>query len=233
MSARRIDLLRAVRFKAKKEYHFRVRRNTDPLAKYGHTYQYFLNYLEAKPKASVMEMDTVYGLQSESTKLLTFFHRKSHLQFGILIPNLFPSSVSIALNRLQHQLGTYFSLLFEVILADNGLEFDDLIKAVIKPLTGEVLSQVFYTRPYNSGDKGGCERNHELFRYLVPKGRGLTDFIQKDINFMFSMINSYPRESLNWKTPIDVFKQYFPKEILSLLSIKKIPLNQLNLKKIK
>jgi IS30 family transposase len=85
--------------------------------------------------------------------------------------------------------------------------------------------------PYNSGDKGGCERNHELFRYLVPKGRGLSDLMQEDIDFMFSMINSYPRESLNWKTPIDVFKQLYPKDILDILHLKKVPLEEVTLKR--
>jgi hypothetical protein len=47
---------------------------------------------------------------------------------------------------------------------------------------------------------------------------------------MFSMINSYPRESLSWKTPIDVFRQFFPKEVLDLLSLKKVPLEDVSLK---
>jgi IS30 family transposase len=176
-------------------------------------------------------MDTVHGLMSEEPKLLTFYHRQSHLQFGVLIPNLRPASVTNVIGLLQKKLGVLFQPLFEVILADNGNEFDELIPAAIDSETGEVYSNVFYTRPYNSGDKGGCERNHELFRYLVPKGHGLSDLMQKDIDFMFSMINSYPRESLKWKTPIDVFKQYFPKDILDLLSIKSVPLENVTLKR--
>jgi IS30 family transposase len=231
LSARRIDLLRAVAFKAKKEYAYRRPGSKDPLAKFGHTYPHFLDYVKAHSEASIIEMDTVHGLISEELKLLTFYHRQSHLQFGVLIPDLLPASVSRVLGNLQKGLGVLFPPLFEVILADNGLEFDGLISASVHPETGEVLSDVFYTRPYNSGDKGGCERNHELFRYLVPKGRGLSDLMQEDIDFMFSMINSYPRESLNWKTPIDVFKQFFPKEILEILSLKKVPLDEISLKR--
>jgi IS30 family transposase len=176
-------------------------------------------------------MDTVHGLKSEDTKLLTFYHRQSHLQFGILIPNLKPNSISKVMKSLQKKLGIHYHLFFKCILAYNGIEFDDLITASIDDITGEVLSHVFYTRPYNASDKGGCERNHELFRYLVPKGHGLSDLMQEDINFMFSMINSYPRESLNWKTPIDVFIHHFPKDFLTILSIKKIPLDSINLKR--
>ena len=231
LSVQRVDLLRAVRFKAKKEYSYRRPSNKNPLAKYGHTYQYFLEYLKSNRKASIIEMDTVHGLQSEETKLLTFYHRQSHLQFGILIPDLKPASVSKVMKSLQEKLGIHYHLFFKIILADNGPEFDDLMTACIDDMTGEVLSNVFYTRPYNASDKGGCERNHELFRYLVPKGHGLADLMQEDINFMFSMINSYPRESLDWKTPIDVFVHHFPKDLLIKLSMKKIPLDCINLKR--
>ena len=230
LEARRIDLLRAVGFKAREQYDRRRPSDRDPLAKFEHTYQYFLDYLQVHPLASIIEMDTVHGLRSEKEKLLTFYHRASHLQFGVLIPGLEPGFVTKVLADLRARLGNLFSTLFEVILADNGLEFDELIPASVDAGTGEVLSQVFYTRPYRSGDKGGCERNHELFRYLVPKGRGLADFMQEDINFMFSKINSYPRESLNWETPIDVFNRFFPKEVLEKLQIRLIPLDKINLK---
>jgi transposase, IS30 family len=230
LSVRRIDLLRAVSFKTKKAYGLRRPSSANPLLKFGHTYPYFLDDVKAHPETSIIEMDTVHGLASETCKLLTFFHRQSHLQFAVLIPNLSPVSVTRVLRTLQTLLGPMFSALFEVILADNGIEFDDLISAAVQSDTGEILSRVYYTRPYRSGDKGGCERNHELFRYLVPKGHKLSDFNQKDIDFMFSMINSYPRESLSWKTPIDVFRQFFPNEILDLLAQKKVPLENVSLK---
>jgi IS30 family transposase len=230
LGARRIDLLRAVSFKVKKQYGIRRPSSQNPLAKFEHTYQYFLDYVQVHPRSSIIEMDTVYGLMSEERKLLTFYQRQSHLQFAVLIPNLYPASVSRVLVDLQRRLGIHFSTLFDVILADNGPEFDELIPTAVHSVTGEILSHVFYTRPYRCGDKGGCERNHELFRYLVPKKHGFSDFMQEDINFMFSMINSYPRESLNWKTPIDVFKQLFPKEILDQLHIQPVPLAEINLK---
>lgn len=231
LKIRRIDLLRAVSFKVKKQYESRRPSSNNPLLKFGHTYPCFLDYVKTHPEVTIIEMDTVHGLMSEEPKLLTIYHRQSHLQFGILIPNLRPSSVSHVVRNLQKTLGNRYQPLFEVILADNGSEFDELIPTSIDSETGEVFSNVFYTRPYNSGDKGSCERNHELFRYLVPKGHKLSDLTQKDIDFMFSMINSYPRESLKWKTPIDVFKQYFPTDILDLLSIKKIPLEDVTLKR--
>lgn len=231
MSIRRIDLPRAATFKVRNAYALRRPSEARPLLKFGHTYPYFLDHLKAHPEASVIEMDTVHGLAKEERKLLTFYHRQSHLQFAVLIPDLCPSSVSNVVRTFQRRLAPWFSSLFDVILADNGVEFDDLITTSVDSETGEVLSRVFYTRPYRAGDKGGCERNHELFRSFVPKGHGLSELTQKDIDFMFSMINSYPRESLNWKAPIDVFKHYFPEETLDLLSLRKVRLEDLTLKR--
>jgi IS30 family transposase len=231
LSIRRIDLMRAVSFNPNKLYRYKRRANQDPLAKYGHTYHYFKEYLDLNPQVSIMEFDTVHGIQNESTKLFTIFHRLTHLQLGFLIPNLNPASINNVLHSLQNTLSHDFQALFQVILADNGIEFDQLIDSSINNETGEVLSRVFYTRPYCSGDKGACERNHELFRYIVPKGHKLSDFNQKDINFIFSMINSYPRKSLNWKTPIDVFLKSFPKRILDALSINAIPLDDINFRR--
>jgi IS30 family transposase len=231
LSIRRIDLMRAVSYNPNKLYRYKRRTNQDPLAKYGHTYHYFQEYLDLNPQASIMEFDTVHGIQNESTKLFTIFHRSTHLQLGFLIPNLNPASINNVLHSLQNALSHDFQALFQVILADNGIEFDQLIDSSINNETGEVLSKVFYTRPYCSGDKGACERNHELFRYIVPKGHKLSDFNQKDINFIFSMINSYPRKSLNWKTPIDVFLKSFPKRILDALSINAIPLDDINFRR--
>lgn len=231
LSIRRIDLLRAVSFKVKKQYRYIRRKNSNPLAKYGHTYNLFKDYINANPQASVIELDTVHGVQNEKTKLLTIYHRFTHLQLGFLIPNLNPTSVNKIIRSLQSKLSDNFQILFEVILADNGIEFDQLMDCSVNTDTGEVLSHVFYTRPYRSGDKGACERNHELFRYIVPKGHKLSDFNQKDINFIFSMINSYPRKSLNWKSPIDVFLETYPKALLDSLSIQLIPLDDINFKR--
>lgn len=231
LSTRRIDLLRAVTFKVKNQYRYSRRKNSNPLAKYGHTFNFFKDYMITHPQASVIEMDTVYGIKDEDTKLLTIFHRSSHLQLGFLIPILIHSSVDKIIRSLQKSLSTHYHILFEVILADNGLEFDNLIHSSVDSASGEILSHVFYTRPFCSGDKGACERNHELFRYIVPKGHNLSDFNQKDINFIFSMINSYPRKSLNWKSPIDVFLKSYPKSLLDALDLQPIPLDDINFRR--
>ena len=121
--------------------------------------------------------------------------------------------------------------IFSIMLCDNGPEFDKMNELEIDKETGEVFGKVFYTRPYQSGDKGSCERNHELFRYVIAKGKSLDDLTQDDLNFIFSNINSYPRKSLNYQCPVDMINKLMGKEFASKLGILKVPFKNLTFKK--
>lgn len=230
LSAKRIDLRRAVTYKVKKQYRYKRPHGYDPLVKFGHTHGFFLDYIKTNPKASIMEFDTVHGLATEKKKLLTIYHRETHFQIGVMIESIKENSVNKALLNIRKLLGSAFSSIFEIILADNGFEFDGLMDHSIDIKTGQVLSQVFYTKPYCSGDKGGCERNHEFFRYFIPKGNSIEHLSQDDVNMMFSHINSYPRESLNWKSPIDVFKKKYSIHVLNKLGYQKVDVLDINFK---
>lgn len=230
LSVRRIDLRRAVKYKVKKQYSRKRPYLYDPLVKYGHTHSFFLEHIKTMPESSIIEFDTVHGQKTDKAKLLTMYHRQSHFQIGILIKDNHALTVKKALINMQVLLGDDFPKIFEVILADNGFEFDELMKASISKETGEVLSHVFYTKPYCSGDKGGCERNHEFFRYFIRKGKSIQNLTQADVDRMFSQINSYPRKSLDWKCPLDLFKKMFSVDIIAKLNYQKVDVSHINFK---
>lgn len=76
------------------------------------------------------------------------------------------AGVNKALSELIQTLYTSNHLFFDCLLTDNGSEFQSL------PLLettdeGEILTWVFYFDPYSSFQKGGCERNHSLIRYVI------------------------------------------------------------------
>ena len=116
-------------------------------------------------------------------------------------------------------------------MCDNGIEFDDAQELEVDEETAEVVGHVFYTRPYCSGDKGSCERNHEFFRYVIKKGTSLNNLTQESLNLIFSHINSYPRKSLEYKTPYEVFSELYGEDVINQLDIKKIEFKDLKLKK--
>lgn len=68
---------------------------------------------------------------------------------------------------------------------------------------------------------------------LFPKGSigsNFNNLTQEYLNECMSMINSYPRPSLNFKCPHDIFASYSDERVLKMVQAKKIPFDQINLK---
>ena len=51
------------------------------------------------------------------------------------------------------------------------------------------------------------DQTHPVFRYIRKKGKTLDTIDEEDIEIINSHINSYPRKSLDWKTPIEAMKE--------------------------
>lgn len=73
-----------------------------------------------------------------------------------------------------------------------------------------------------SYQKPKVERNHELIRYVLPKGTSFDNLTQEDINILMSNINSYPREELNNYCPFDLAEMLIGKEYINKLGYHKI-----------
>lgn len=131
---------------------------------------------------------------------------------------------------LKEEIGDdLYRKLFQAIIVDNGIEFS-LMDEVEVDSNGELISRVFFCNPYSSSQKGACERNHEFIRYILPKGRSFDFLTQKDVDLMFSHINSTPRKSLGFHSPYFVFSNMFGKDLLNKLNIFLIPQDDVLLK---
>ena len=119
--------------------------------------------------------------------------------------------------------------LFDVVLADNGTEFKKLYE-LEKDEEGNDICKVFYCDPYRSCQKAECEKNHGLFRRIWPKGRSLDEFTCSNTDEIFSHINSYPRASLNDKSPSDLFILEYSLIILRGRGIEKVEIKDIRLK---
>ncbi|OCZ53833.1 hypothetical protein A7D23_07640 [Dehalobacter sp. TeCB1] len=68
-------------------------------------------------------------------------------------------------------------------------------------------------------------------RKILPKGTSFDALCQGDIDLMMSHINSYSREKLGDKSPLDVFSFiYGYDDVLKNLGISRIPANKILLK---
>ena len=87
---------------------------------------------------------------------------------------------------------------------------------------GEPETEVFFCDPYQSSQKPKVEKNHTLFRDIVPKGESFDCFTQETVNLIFSHVNSVKRKILNGKTPCEMFSFMFGMETALLLGIREI-----------
>lgn len=229
VEAKRANLPRASRFRVKKEYDYSKKAPPLPISVLaGRTYEDYKRYMDMYPNSRVVQLDSLIGKHYDRKAILTIFFKKSKLQLGVLYTRKSPNTVEIM--RQIYQIGIDNNVkLFDVVLTDNGFEFKDLYKLETDE-EGNRICKVFYCDPYRSNQKAECEKNHVFFRRIVNKGNSFKDFSQKDIDTIFSHINSYPRASLKNKSPYDLFALEYKPIILSLLNLIKISLKDIMLR---
>lgn len=226
LKSNQLDMIRP-RFTANKSVKRRVIKNVNLLN--GRTYEDYINYTKEKD-ILIVQLDTVVGKLVDNKKILTIHWPSFHFQIGILLEKLSPSFVNNALMELKNKLGLEtYKILFQVILTDNGIEFS-LLDEIENDENEELITKVFFCDPYKSSQKGSCERNHEFIRYVLPKGVSFDNLNQKDVDLIFSHINSTPRNSLGFKTPFELFKTAFGIEVLRILNINEINKDDVHLK---
>jgi len=174
-------------------------------------------------------MDSVEGRKGGKVLLTIHFVNTSFMLAYIRDHNDSQSVIDI-FNMIQSVIGiTKFKELFVVILTDNGSEFSNPSEIEYDSNTGEQRTKIFYCHPSSPFEKGSCEVNHELLRRILPKGQSFDDLKQKDINLIMSHINSYKRNKLNNKSPIELFSFIYGNETIDKLEIQEVESNKVSL----
>lgn len=223
--ARNIDLPRKIRYsKRKQKKHHKV----DKKCRTGRTYQDFKKFIEENPDTPITELDSVEGTKGGKV-LLTIHFVKAEMMIAFLRDYNDSQSVIEIIEKLYLELrADRFEKIMPVLLADNGSEFSNP-SALERDAQDNQRTHVFYCNPSAPYEKGSAERNHELIRYIIPKGESLDAYTQKDINRMMNHINSYSRKSLGGRCPYDMFEFLYGHEMLDLLDCKKIAPNDVTL----
>lgn len=219
-TAANLDLPRKVRYKPRKH-----RLNTQPrdyTVREGRTYEDFQRLLLEHPTASVVEMDTVVGRKGGKV-LLTMLVRSCRLQLAFLMDNQTQACVKAQFDSLREALGEeLFSLVFRVILTDNGSEFLDPLS--LETLSsGMGLSKVYFCDPNCSYQKGMLEKNHEFIRYVLPRGTSFDHLTHADVRLLVNHVNAANRDTLSGKSPFDMAEFLLPSRFLLTLGLMRIP----------
>jgi IS30 family transposase len=192
--------------------------------KTGRTYADFLLFREEMGCTAWIEMDTVIGRVGGKV-ILTFDFIFCNFMIGFLLPDKSAASVSSAILMLKKRLddhGIPFGTVFPIILTDNGGEFSD-VAAIENDLYGNKETHLFFCDPSQSSQKPHVEKNHTLFRDIVPQGASFDEFTQDTVNLIFSHVNSVKRKTLNGRTPYQLLAFTYGDDLPSLLGIEDIP----------
>lgn len=219
-SASLINLPRAVKFKNRTAPH----PDYVPAGlKIGRSFDLFSDFVDNNPDIPVTEFDTVIG-RIGGKVILTIHFVDSDFMIGRLLPNKSSAEASLAIQKLKQDLsdsGFSFAELIPLLLADNGGEFADVF-SFENDLNGKQESKMFFCDPMRSCQKPHIEKNHTLFRDIVPKGYSFDNFSQKDVDLIFSHVNAVSRKQFHGKSSYDMFTFSLSEKLANVLGITKI-----------
>lgn len=196
----------------------------------GKQYEDYLIFKEKNPEKLTTEMDTVMNSLS-GPYIQTFIFEKTQFMIGILHTNKTSTSMASTINYYQENLNEIvFSQLFGLLLTDRGSEFEKTELFIFNQKTGEKRLDIFYCDRMASYQKPHVENNHNYVRDIITNGMPLDNITQEDLNLVFSHINSTPRESLNGKTPYEMFEFLYGVDPIKLFNIQKIERDDVILK---
>ncbi len=220
-SASLIDLPRAVKFKPRNQQHNAY---VPSAMKVGRTYDDFQAFLDANRIDDYLQTDTVIGRIGGKT-IQTMIFTNCNFMVGLLLDNKTAAETAEKFSALKNKLrseGYPPSTLFPVVLTDNGGEFSDVFSFENDP-DGKQELHLFFCDPMQSCQKPQVEKNHTLFRDIVPKGKSFDDFTQETVNLIFSHVNSVSRSVYHGKSAFDMFSFFYGENLASLFGISRIP----------
>ena len=227
LSSSKLDTRRMVKMKKRKDPHPNsvvVRK-----AKVGRMYEDFRKHMKENMITDYVMMDTVEGVKGGMVILSLFFVNYG-FQYYVLMKSKHAINTVNALNALKEKLGYKYKDLFGIILADNGVEFSDIDGIEQLQDTQEIVTKLFFCDPMNTNQKSQCERNHELLRFILPKGTSFNKLTPDDMKKINSHVNSYKRKSTDYSPPYELLRTKFGPDILSVLEVDRIPDNEVLLK---
>jgi IS30 family transposase len=224
LSVSKVEFPRVVKFKLRKQ----CRPDSVPKGvRIGRAYDDFQAFIEENDINSWVEMDTVIG-RIGGKVIMTFHFTNCNFMFGLLLDDKTAAEAAFRIKSLKQSLKDgklRFGDIMPLLLTDNGGEFS-YVSAFTDDLDGTPETSLFFCDPYRACQKPNVEKNHTMFRDIVPKGRPFDSFTQEDVNLIFSHVNGVKRKSLNGRTPYEMFSFMFGTTVASLLGIQEIPADE-------
>jgi IS30 family transposase len=135
------------------------------------------------------EIDFIVSKQS-NWSFLVATDRFSMYSFVEKLPNRKRSTVLAALSAM------FSNVEVKSITTDNDIAFVNW-----KEIESLLSTQIYFTHPYHSWEKGLVENTNRWIRCFVPKRRDIGSVSDEEMQEILSFINDRPKEVLGFKIP--------------------------------
>lgn len=153
-------------------------------------------YIDERPEIRGFghyEMDFIVSKQS-SWVLLVVVEMKTRYAEVIQLPNRKRSTILGALSRL------FSGVTIKSITTDNDIAF-----ACWKDIETLLHTQVYFTHPYHSWEKGLVENTNRWVRCFVHKKRDISTVTQEEMYQIHSFLNDRPRAVTGFRFPSELY----------------------------
>ncbi|QLG87628.1 IS30 family transposase [Chitinibacter bivalviorum] len=106
-------------------------------------------------------------------------------------------------NALKKTVTSLPAQLWRSLTWDRGKELSDHARFTI-----ESGVKVFFADPHSPWQRGTNENTNGLLRQYFPKGTDLSRWSAQEIQAVANTLNTRPRKTLGWKTPIEALNEY-------------------------
>lgn len=142
------------------------------------------------------EMDTIVGPNNQQA-IVTIVERSTNRLF---MKKLKYGKDSNELAITVIRMLSPFKECIRTITTDNGSEF-----AAHRKISEALGTNVYFTAPYSSWQKGAIENANGLIRQYIPKGMSFSEVSDCQIRRIQDKINSRPRKKLSFVPPEECF----------------------------
>jgi IS30 family transposase len=133
-----------------------------------------------------------------SSQIATLVERHSRYVMLVKVDSKDTVTVTNALARKIRQLPAQ---LRRSLTWDRGSEM-----AAHKQFTVATDLKVYFCDPHSPWQRGSNENTNGLLRQYFPKGQDVSHVTQAELNRVARLLNERPRETLNWRTPLEALR---------------------------
>ncbi|MFN9089974.1 MAG: IS30 family transposase [Alphaproteobacteria bacterium] len=120
----------------------------------------------------------------------------------VLLAKMDDATAASALAGFSAKLNSIAAPLRKSFTYDQGKEMSRHVD-----LAAQTGVKVYFCDPHSPWQRGTCENTNGLIRQYLPKGTDLSVFSQAELDGIADSLNSRPRATHDWQTPLEVFAQ--------------------------